>query len=236
MLSPSEVALGPVAARVLVHEVARKEELAKRRCAHNADYAGLEEHRAWYVFVTQGFVVKHVDAAELRVVVATVHAVAADALHVHNLSRRSSLEAGSTRHRKGGEERRNVRNSLWQFGTGNRNCRWNAREYPKQENEMILQLLSHEPWAPCKERSVWANAVIFASAMCSLQFAKASAATLLQQENIDSAYVQRGRLNAFYFICTVATRAGQRAARREAQKHKPTTANDPRTGLGEKRG
>jgi hypothetical protein len=195
------VALGPVVARarVLVQEVARTEELAKRRCAHNADYAGLEEHRAWYVFVTQGFVVKHVDAAELRVV-------------------------------------RNVRNSLWQFGTGNRNCRWNAREYPKQENEMILQLLSHEPWAPCKERSVWANAVIFASAMCSLQFAKASAATLLQQENIDSAYVQRGRLNAFYFICTVATRAGQRAARREAQKHKPTTANDPRKGLGEKRG
>jgi hypothetical protein len=61
-----------------------------------------------------------------------VHAVAADAvlvsqqllkldahlgtslgrLHVHNLARRNSLEAGSTREKKGGEERRNVRNSV----------------------------------------------------------------------------------------------------------------------------
>ena len=66
--------------------------------------------------------VKHVDAAELRVVVAAVLAVAADAvlvahhlltpvaclvaslarLHVHNLARRNCLEAGSTRQRKGG--------------------------------------------------------------------------------------------------------------------------------------
>jgi hypothetical protein len=62
-------------------------------------------------------VVKHVDAAELRVVVAAVHSVAADAVHVHNLARRSSLEAGSTREKKGGEEGRNARNSVWQFGT-----------------------------------------------------------------------------------------------------------------------
>jgi hypothetical protein len=68
-------------------------------------------------------VVKHVDAAELRVVVAAVLAFAADAVHVHNLARRSSLEAGSTRQKKGGEERINVRNSVWQFGTGNRKCR-----------------------------------------------------------------------------------------------------------------
>jgi hypothetical protein len=32
-------------------------------------------------------------------------------LHVHNPTRRSSLEAGSKREKKGGEERRNVRNS-----------------------------------------------------------------------------------------------------------------------------
>jgi hypothetical protein len=148
-------------------------------------------------------VVKHVDAAELRVVVAAVLAVAADAVHVHNLARRSSLEAGSTRQRKGGEERSNVRNSVWQFGTVNKKCRWRAREYPEQENEVILLLLPHEPWAPCKERSVWAGAVILASATCSLQFAKASATTLLQQEKSDSADVQRGRLNISNFICTV---------------------------------
>jgi hypothetical protein len=99
-------------------------------------------------------VVKHVDAAELRVVAAAVLAVAANAvlvakhllklgahlvtalarLHVQNLTRRSSLEAGSKREGKGGEERRNVRNSVWQFGTGNRKCRWRARVYPEREN------------------------------------------------------------------------------------------------------
>jgi hypothetical protein len=55
-------------------------------------------------------------------------------LHVNNLARRSNLEAGSTRERKGWEERRNVRNSARQFGTGNRKCRWHARVYPEQEN------------------------------------------------------------------------------------------------------
>jgi hypothetical protein len=79
--------------------------------------------------VSPSLVVKHVDAVELRVVVvAEVLAVAADAmfvakhllklgahlatslarLHVHNLARRSSLEAGSKRDKKGGEERRNA--------------------------------------------------------------------------------------------------------------------------------
>jgi hypothetical protein len=58
-------------------------------------------------------VVKHVDAVELRVVVAAVLAVAADAVHAHNLAQRNSLEAGSMRQRKGGEERTNVRNSVW---------------------------------------------------------------------------------------------------------------------------
>jgi hypothetical protein len=75
-------------------------------------------------------------------------------VHVHNLARRHSLKAGSTRQRKGGEERSNVRNFVWQFGTGNRKCRWHAREDPKQENEVILPLLPHEPWAPCKARWV----------------------------------------------------------------------------------
>jgi hypothetical protein len=76
--------------------------------------------------------VKHVDAVELRVVVAVVLAVAADAvlvakhflklgahlvtalarLYVRNLARRSSLEAGSTREKKGGDERSNVGNSV----------------------------------------------------------------------------------------------------------------------------
>ena len=86
---------------------------------------------------------KNVDAAELLVVVTAVLAIAADAvlvaqhllklgahlvtalarLHVNNITRTSSLEAGSKREKQGGEERRNVRNSVWQFGSGNRKCR-----------------------------------------------------------------------------------------------------------------
>jgi Flp pilus assembly protein TadB len=112
----------------MVHEVSRTKELAERRRAHSADHAGLEvkENRAWYVPAARGLVVKHIDVVELRVVVAAVLivlAVAADAmlvaqhllklvahlvtalarLHVLNLARRSSLEAGSTREKKGGE-------------------------------------------------------------------------------------------------------------------------------------
>jgi hypothetical protein len=41
---------------------------------------------------------------------------------------------------------------------------------------------------------MWAGAVIFASATCSLQFAKASAATLFQQEKNDSTDVKRGKI------------------------------------------
>jgi hypothetical protein len=99
-------------------------------------------------------VVKNVDAAESRVVAAAVLAVAADAvlvakhllklgahlvtvlarLHVKNLARRSSLEAGTTREKKGEGEWRNVRNSVWQFGTGNKKFRWRARVYPERKN------------------------------------------------------------------------------------------------------
>jgi hypothetical protein len=70
---------------------------------------------------------------------------------------------------------------------------------------VILPLLPLEPLAPCKARWVWASAVIFASATCSLQFAEASAATLLQQEKNDSADVKRGRLNISNFICRVVS-------------------------------
>jgi len=53
--------------------------------------------------------------------------------------------------------------------------------YSELKIKVILPLLPLELWAPCKARLVWAGAVIFASATCSLQFAKASAATLSQQ-------------------------------------------------------
>ena len=82
---------------------------------------------------------------------------------------------------------------MWQFGTGNRTFQWNARVYPEWENEVILPPLILDLWAPCKARWV-----------CPLQFAKASAATLSQQEKNNSADVLRGRANIPGFICTVA--------------------------------
>ena len=135
------------------------EELAEQRRAHSVDHAGLE--------------------VKLRVVVAVVLAVAADnvivgqhllklgahlvtslaRLHEHSLARRSSLKAGSTREKKGGEERRNVRNSAWQFDTGNSKYRWHARVYPEREKQVVLPLQPLELWAPCKARWVWVGAV-----------------------------------------------------------------------------
>jgi hypothetical protein len=75
----------------------------------------------------------------------------------------------------------------------------------RTENGVILPLIPFEIWAPCKARSVWAGAVIFASATCSLQFAKASAAKLSQQAKNNQEDVQRGRVNISGFICTVAS-------------------------------
>jgi hypothetical protein len=46
---------------------------------------------------------------------------------------------------------------------------------------------------------------VFASATCSLQFAKASTATLPQQEKNDTADVQRGRVKISGFISTVVS-------------------------------
>jgi hypothetical protein len=86
----------------------------------------------------------------LRVVVAAVLVVAADAvlvahhlpklgahlitalarLNIINLARRSKTWRCGERGRKGRKERRNIRSSVWKFGTGNRKCRWRARVIP----------------------------------------------------------------------------------------------------------
>jgi hypothetical protein len=87
------------------------EELAERRSAHSADHAGLEveERRAGHVLAVRGLVVKGVDLAELRVVVAAIISklsaylvTALGCLNAQNLAQRSSLEAGSTQEKKGG--------------------------------------------------------------------------------------------------------------------------------------
>jgi hypothetical protein len=62
-----------------------------------------------------------------------------------------------------------------------------ARVFQTENKKVVLVLLPLENRAPCKARWVWAGAVIFALATCSLKFAKASAATLLQHEKNNSA-------------------------------------------------
>jgi hypothetical protein len=57
---------------------------------------------------------------------------------------------------------------------------------------------------------VWAVAGKFALATCSLQFTKASAAKLLQQEKNDSEDVQRGILNMSNCMCTVVNESSWR--------------------------
>jgi hypothetical protein len=115
---------------------------------------------------------------------------------VHNLARRNSLEVGSTREKKGGEERRYARNSAWQFGTGTGIPAASAR-VSQTEKQSDLTALTSRDRAPCKARWVWAGEVIIASVTCSLQFAKASASTLSQQEKNNSADVQRGLLSRY---------------------------------------
>jgi hypothetical protein len=70
----------------LIHEVVRADKVAEQRRAHSADHAGLEveEHRAGHALSARGLVVKHIDAAELRVVAASFLAAAADAVLVAN--------------------------------------------------------------------------------------------------------------------------------------------------------
>jgi hypothetical protein len=69
-------------------------------------------------------------------------------LHVRNLARRSSLEADSTREKKGGEERINVKNSVWQFYTGHKKCQWRERVYPERGSQVVVSL-----------QPVWAESV-----------------------------------------------------------------------------
>jgi hypothetical protein len=107
------------------YEDARTKEAAERRRADSVDHDRLEveEHRAWYARAARSLVVEHVDGVEMRVVVAKVLTVAANAvlveqyllelgahlttalarLQVQNLARRSSLEVESTREKKGAE-------------------------------------------------------------------------------------------------------------------------------------
>jgi hypothetical protein len=163
--------------------------MAERRRAHSVAHAGLEveEHRAGYVNAARGLVVKLVDAAELRVVVAALLAVAADAvlvahhhqklgahlvtalarLHGHNLVQKRTLEAGTTREkgRSGAEMHKKLRVAVLH---GKQGISGGARAYPERENEVVLPLKLTE---------------IFVLATCTWQFSKASsAATLSQQE------------------------------------------------------
>jgi hypothetical protein len=72
----------------LAHKVSRAEELAERRRAHCVDHAGLE--------IEENRVALHLSRSAANMVTALAR------LNVHNLARRSGLEARSTREKKGG--------------------------------------------------------------------------------------------------------------------------------------
>jgi len=109
---------------------------------------------------------------------------------VHNLARGNNLEAGSTRGKKGGKERKNVRNSVWQFGTENRKCRWRARVHPGRKSEVgAVQSALGVGGCGCE---------ILVLAMCPLRFAKAGSAATLS-EHIKATR----KIKLIGFICTV---------------------------------
>jgi hypothetical protein len=125
-------------------------------------------------------------------------------LQVHELARRSSLEVGSTREKKGrGKWWKNVRNSVWRFvfGTGTRNVSGARACFPNGKVKLssnLFELLVGTVQSTLGEGGCGRET--FASATCSLQLAKASAATLSQQEENESADVQRGRVNISGFL------------------------------------
>jgi hypothetical protein len=53
---------------------------------------------------------------------------------------RRTWGAGSTREKTSGEERRNARNSVWQFSTGNSKTFWRAPVRHERENEVVSPL------------------------------------------------------------------------------------------------
>jgi len=151
------------------------------------------------VIAARGLVIKHVDAIELHIPVAAELAVAAGAmlvaqhllklgahlvtalarLHVLYLARRRSLEAGSTWEKKGGEERRNVQIQV---------VVWHGKQEMPVARSRVSRTGKISDFTTLTSRAFGAaqstlgvggcGQGIFASATCSLQFAKASVSKL----------------------------------------------------------
>jgi hypothetical protein len=107
---------------------------------------------------------------------------------------------------KGGEEPKNVRNSVWQLGTGNKKSRWRARAYPNGKAELFYHSdLSSFGTVQSTLGAGGCSLEIFAPATCQLQFAKASSATLSQQEKNNTADTQRERVHLTGLIGAVVS-------------------------------
>jgi hypothetical protein len=121
-------------------------------------------------------------------------------LNVYNLARTISLEAGSTRDKMGGKDRRKV----CQFGTGNIKKRRRARVYPERKNLVGIFPAFRDVGAVQSALGVGrCGREISALATYPLKFAKVgSAVALLQQKKRNSIDVQRARVNITGFICT----------------------------------
>jgi hypothetical protein len=113
-------------------------------------------------------------------------------LHVRNLARRSSLETDSTREKKGGEERINVKKLRMAVLHG-------TQEMPVARARVSRTGESSGCISPTCVGGIGREILVLAT--CLMQFAKAgSAVTLPQQDKSNSADVQRGRENITGFI------------------------------------
>jgi hypothetical protein len=87
-----------------------------------------------------------------------------------------------------------VRNSVWQFGTGNRKFRWRACVILNGKAKWFNHSNLSSFGAVKSTLGVGGcGREIFASATCQLQFAEASAAKLSQQEKKETVHLPRGR-------------------------------------------
>ena len=113
------------------------------------------------------------------------------------------MEQAGEKRRGEAEIRKKLRVAVWH---GYKKFRWCARVYPNGKAEWFYHSNLSSFGAVQSTLGVGGcGREIFASAKCQLQFAKASAATLPQQEKNDTEDLKRGRAHISDFIGTVAS-------------------------------
>ena len=124
-------------------------------------------------------------------------------LQVYNLVQKRSLEVASTREKKGAEEGNSKKLHVEDW-PGNMEMQVACAHVSRTRKlSCFSDLPSFELWVGTVQSTRDVSGCgreTFSSATCSLQLAKASAATLLKPEVNESADVQRGRANISGFL------------------------------------